>query len=183
MGSYYYGGSPTKNADDKFKSSRQFILDAVVKKDGDITVRMSEGISRHTFVFTKEAIRAFYYEHPIKNRFTLCNQFGSFKRCQNSLCCSPAIADQLILKDGREETISAVRRGYKKIARNDGTTYDSVEWEFDTVSDDGDAINFAWGNEVRYCAFIEAFTAALYDGSKCGVYEWLYKSCCFGAAS
>ncbi|MBR5389465.1 hypothetical protein IK146_02815 [Candidatus Saccharibacteria bacterium] len=185
MSSYNYGGPPTKpGADDKFKSARRFDLSATVdEKDSSVTVKMIQVTDTHFFVFTKEAITGFYQQHPIRDRFTLCNRFGEFKRCQADLCCNVALPEYLIDRNGRTETITAVRRECKNITKDDGTTYQEVEWQFDATSDDGDVISFAWGNEVRYCAFIEALTAALFNGSKCGVYEWLYKSCCFGAAS
>lgn len=178
---YNYVQSGFKNAKDKEQdpvgSKRKFNLKATVNNDESITVRMDEHDSRHFFIFKKEAITGFYYDHPIKGRYAIANHFGMMKKSQNDFCCQPRDGKQLIMNGGGKEIITAVFMDVTEtFGEDDRTTY-KKDWSFVSQSD-SDKINFAYGNEVRYCAFVEAFTAALVNGSRGGVYEWLYQEVC-----
>ena len=167
---YVYSGHNTNVDKNNLKSVRHFDFKTHVNKDESIEVKMIEGDSTHTFLVTKEAISGFYHDHPIHNRYTTCNEYGAFKRSQNSICCQSFGGSQLIKLSGTSETITAVYRDAPG------------DWQFIAASNDTDVINFAYGNEIRYCAFIEAFSQALIDGSRGGVYEWLYKAVCYSVA-
>lgn len=141
-------------------------------KNGDITVEMTDGLFTHKFIVTSEAIRGFYYAHPIQGRFAVAEVIQTIRKKIVDFSCA-IINEQLILKDHCRETIRSV---YTQ-------KYDDERiktWVFQTdYDDDGDVINRAYGDEVRYIAFMEAFRKATCDATRGGVYEWLYKAICY----
>ena len=169
---YIQGGFDTAGDDKEGRHKLDFEAEKP-QKDGTIVVNMVEkNTSVHTFVITKEAIAGFYYDRPIRGRYALVTPFGEMEKAKNAFCCK-SYGVQLIAKDGTKETITAVHK--------EGPG----QWQFEATTDNafGDAINFAFGDEMRFCAFAEAFRAALVDGSRGGAYEWLYKEICYGRAS
>lgn len=172
----------TIEKDDRDKRTPHFDLKATVNKDETITVKMTELNSQHVFIFTKEAISNFYYDHPIRGRSAIAKHFAIMGKCQNAIRCQPNGEKQLILNGGGKETVTAVYRDVKEFIDDRGEIHCSTEWSFESRSDSGDLINFAYGDEIRYCAFVEAFKAALIDGSRGKYYEWLYQAICYPAA-
>ena len=171
----------TVEKDDRNKHAPHFDPKATINKDESITVKMTELNSRHAFTFTKEAISDFYYKHPIRGRSAIAEHFAIMGKCQNTIRCQPHNEKQLILNGGGKETITAVYRDIKESIDDRGKIHYSTEWSFISHSESGDLINFACGDEIRYCAFIEAFKTALIDGTRGGVYEWLYQAICCAA--
>ena len=183
---YVQSGFNSKKDNEKpGKNSRHIDFKYKVERNEDITVTMTDLHSgnRHTFLFTKGAIMGFFYEHPITSRYQIPAFVGQFKKHQNAFCCQPS-DEQLIRYDGQKETITAVYRNCKdRIIERlgaDDEIVPEVSWQFTCIGDD--VLNFALGDEIRYCAFCEAFMAALIACSRGIAYSDLYQAVCYGVA-
>lgn len=146
--------------------------------EGNITVRMTEqGEAVHYFVITEEAIRGFHNGHPIKGRYALPAVIDVFYKKVIDFCCHLS-NETLIMRNRCKEIITSVYAEENELVYEGSPKH---TWVFSSQSQDGDTINSAYGDEVRYCAFMEAFRKALADGSRGGHYEWLYRAICYAA--
>ena len=165
--------------DDKEGRRKLDFIASEPKKDGSIKVTMTEkNATSHSFIVTEDAIRNFFYDHPIKGRFEIEGVMAGFEKTIINFCCAQ-YGEQLIRNDGSTETITSVYVDVKYEPAEDDKP--KKEWTFVSVCDRDD-INFAWGNEMRFCAFFRAFRMALVDGSRGKHYEWLYQAICYPAA-